>query len=109
MVQSAFTRPALRVLWYLQRIFAREGGGSRIYEIRGEERGEGERVTMNNVTKNTVHREESKDRPERREIPGILYRRRKTVSLKLRSVCSRLSSTAFFAFFLLPPPLYFFG
>jgi len=45
----------------------------------------------------SVHREESKDRPERREIPGILYRRRKTVSLKLHSIS--LSSTAFFVFF----------
>jgi len=49
------------------------------------------------TTKNTVQREESKDRSERREIPGILYRRRKTISLKLCSVS--LSSTESFVFF----------
>lgn len=38
------------------------------------------RQNLDDVTKNTacvIYREESKDRPECRDIPGILYRQRK--------------------------------
>lgn len=59
--------------------------GTREYKMRGDGR-EGDNDERHGRGILFVHREEGKDRPERREIPGILYRRRKAVSLKLRSL-----------------------
>jgi len=90
MLQSAFTRPALRRNAFM--IFT-ENMRKRDENTKyagGEGDDERRRIL-------SVQREESKDRSERREIPGILYRRRKTISLKLCSVS--LSSTESFVFF----------